>query len=58
MLRQELHGVVGRAYTGLTDEPDWRIPDTWHGVDSCRAEEGFWAVAKLDPSTLGRLAGW
>jgi CubicO group peptidase (beta-lactamase class C family) len=57
-LRQELHGVVGRGYTGLPEEDDWRVPEIWHGVDSCRADEGFGAVAKLNASALGALAGW
>lgn|GEM_PF-307648 len=57
-LRQEVHGVVGRAYTGLEAESDWRIPETWRGVDSCRAEVGFRALEKLAPSTLATLARW
>ena len=56
-LRWDLHGIVGRAYTGL-DPDEWRVPETWRGVDSCRAEVGFPALAKVEPATLGALAGW
>jgi CubicO group peptidase (beta-lactamase class C family) len=59
LLRRELHGVVGRAHTGHEADDlasDWRIPETWRGVDSCRAGEGFESFARFGPAWLAPLA--
>lgn len=49
-LRRELHDLVKRAHLHLEEEEratDWRIPETWRGVDSCSAETAFDVLRRI-----------
>ncbi|HEX9887325.1 MAG TPA: serine hydrolase domain-containing protein [Longimicrobiales bacterium] len=59
-LRREVHDLVRRGHLAQEADQialDWRVPETWRSVDSCRAELGGAILGRLEGAFLAWMTG-